>query len=205
MDGEDPEELDEERRLAYVAITRARRSLAISHAGMRFLFGRTKYLSPSRFLSDLPSGCFELSGESRPRLPGFGGGEASALAASPAWRRRSGGEDWGATRGRRFGVTPSEPQVSPGGRAAAKEIQVARRIQPKEQDAVDEIPPDEFSDPVYDDQEAVVVRPGQRVRHKKFGRGVVERVESGAKPTVVARFAGYGPKRIVAEYLEFES
>lgn len=205
MDGEDPEELDEERRLAYVAITRARRSLAISHAGMRFLFGRTKYLSPSRFLSDLPSGCFELSGESRPRLPGFGGGETSALSASPAWRRRSGGEDWGATRGRRFGVTPSEPQISPGGRAAAAEIQVARRAQPKAQDAVDEIPPDEFSDPVYDDREAVVVRPGQRVRHKKFGRGVVERVESGAKPTVVARFAGYGPKRIVAEYLEFES
>lgn len=204
MDGEDPEELDEERRLAYVAITRARRNLAISHAGMRFLFGRTKYLSPSRFLADLPEGCFVLSGESRPQLPGFGGGEPSGLAASPAWRRRAGGDDWGATRARRP-FAQSEPPVSPGGRAAASEIQVARRAPPKEQDAVDEIPPDEFSDPVYDDSEAVVVRPGQRVHHKKFGRGVVERVESGAKPTVVARFAGYGPKRIVAEYLEFET
>jgi DNA helicase II / ATP-dependent DNA helicase PcrA len=53
-DGTSPEELDEERRLAYVAITRARERLYVSHVGMRTLFGRTRYAIGSRFLDDLP-------------------------------------------------------------------------------------------------------------------------------------------------------
>ncbi len=52
--GESEEELDEERRLAYVAITRARKRLVITHTSTRQLFGRTHYLSASRFLDDLP-------------------------------------------------------------------------------------------------------------------------------------------------------
>ncbi len=54
MDGAEPEELDEERRLAYVAVTRARQWLYISYAAVRTLFGQTRYLAPSRFLADLP-------------------------------------------------------------------------------------------------------------------------------------------------------
>ncbi|MBX3125387.1 MAG: UvrD-helicase domain-containing protein [Polyangiaceae bacterium] len=54
LDGAEPEELDEERRLAYVAVTRARKRLYISHAGARTLFGQTRYLEPSRFLRNLP-------------------------------------------------------------------------------------------------------------------------------------------------------
>ena len=54
VEGDSPEELDEERRLAYVAITRARQRLWITHASMRTLFGQTRYLGPSRFLADLP-------------------------------------------------------------------------------------------------------------------------------------------------------
>ena len=48
------EELEEERRLAYVAITRARHRLFITHAGSRSLFGQLRYLAPSRFLGELP-------------------------------------------------------------------------------------------------------------------------------------------------------
>jgi len=48
------EELEEERRLAYVALTRARERLYVSHAGMRMLFGQTRYNRPSRFLLHLP-------------------------------------------------------------------------------------------------------------------------------------------------------
>jgi DNA helicase-2/ATP-dependent DNA helicase PcrA len=48
------DELEEERRLAYVALTRARERLFISHAATRMLFGQTRYNRPSRFLTHLP-------------------------------------------------------------------------------------------------------------------------------------------------------
>lgn len=60
--GVDPgerDELEEERRLAYVAITRARRELAMIHTQMRQIFGTTRWNRPSRFLSELPAGSFE--------------------------------------------------------------------------------------------------------------------------------------------------
>jgi DNA helicase II / ATP-dependent DNA helicase PcrA len=47
-------DLEEERRLAYVALTRARNRLVITHAAARTIFGTTRYNKPSRFLGDLP-------------------------------------------------------------------------------------------------------------------------------------------------------
>src|SRR3981081_3188980 len=46
--------LEEERRLAYVAITRARNRLYLSHAQTRMLHGQTRYNIPSRFLEEIP-------------------------------------------------------------------------------------------------------------------------------------------------------
>ena len=50
----EPDELEEERRLCYVGITRARRRLHLSHAWSRSLFGSTQYNLPSRFLKEIP-------------------------------------------------------------------------------------------------------------------------------------------------------
>lgn len=50
----DREEMEEERRLCYVAITRAKKSLSISHARQRMLYGRTSAALPSRFLKEIP-------------------------------------------------------------------------------------------------------------------------------------------------------
>jgi len=58
--------------------------------------------------------------------------------------------------------------------------------------------------PSYEDGEGIVVRPGQRVSHKKFGRGTVVSLEPGAEPRVVARFPGHGPKLILAKFLDFD-
>jgi DNA helicase-2/ATP-dependent DNA helicase PcrA len=55
LDGDAPDELDEERRLAYVAVTRAQNHLFISHASQRTLFGQTRYLRQSMFLDMLPA------------------------------------------------------------------------------------------------------------------------------------------------------
>ena len=63
VESEHGEELEEERRLAYVAITRARRELYVSHVSSRTLFGQTRYLAPSRFLAQLPAEAIEQRGE----------------------------------------------------------------------------------------------------------------------------------------------
>ena len=51
----DPIVLEEERRLCYVAITRAREKLYLCNAEMRMLYGKTQYNQPSRFLEEIPS------------------------------------------------------------------------------------------------------------------------------------------------------
>lgn len=53
----DPDELEEERRLCYVAITRAKQQLFVSNAKQRMLYGRTSFNRPSRFLGEIPEAC----------------------------------------------------------------------------------------------------------------------------------------------------
>ena len=60
----DPVELEEERRLAYVGITRARERLSLSHAWSRSLYGNTQYNPPSRFLNEIPDELIEREGNS---------------------------------------------------------------------------------------------------------------------------------------------
>ncbi len=53
----DPEEMEEERRLCYVAITRAKQNLYLSHAKQRMLYGRTSFNRVSRFVGEIPEEC----------------------------------------------------------------------------------------------------------------------------------------------------
>jgi DNA helicase-2/ATP-dependent DNA helicase PcrA len=64
MSASDPQELEEERRLSYVAITRARERLYITHAEDRILYGKTVYNKLSRFVADIPP---ELREEATPK------------------------------------------------------------------------------------------------------------------------------------------
>ena len=64
----DREEMEEERRLCYVAITRAKKSLTISHARMRMIYGRTASALPSRFLREIPENCIVKRGGYRPQV-----------------------------------------------------------------------------------------------------------------------------------------
>lgn len=62
----EPEELEEERRLCYVAITRAKQNLSISYARQRMLYGRTTTNLPSRFVDELPDECIRRSSAAKP-------------------------------------------------------------------------------------------------------------------------------------------
>ena len=62
---DDPRELEEERRLAYVGLTRAQHRLYVSHADHRTLWGGTSYNPPSRFLDEIPENLLERRGGTR--------------------------------------------------------------------------------------------------------------------------------------------
>jgi DNA helicase II / ATP-dependent DNA helicase PcrA len=183
---EDPEDMDEERRLAYVAITRARKHLTITYAASRFLFGRTKYLAPSRFLADLPDSAVRREGSpSRPHFAtaGFGASAGFGSGASrPPFGSQGSGETLSHSRSRQ-----AEIQVRPGERFIERDDGEGTLADGHDSQHL----------------ETITVRPGQRVRHARFGQGIVEGVESGGKPTVIVRFPGYGTRRIVAEFLDF--
>jgi len=66
---ESPEEMDEERRLMYVGMTRARKKLHLSHALQRSLYGNEQWNLPSRFLEDIPAELVERRQEKRPASP----------------------------------------------------------------------------------------------------------------------------------------
>ncbi|WP_223066109.1 DNA helicase PcrA [Paenibacillus caui] len=108
----DNEELEEERRLAYVGITRAEEQLFLTCAQMRTLFGRTTANPPSRFLSEIPDELKEETDIARDRYRrgaanggafsgrGFGGGGSNfgagrGLSGAPAGRAAAGAQGAG--------------------------------------------------------------------------------------------------------------
>jgi DNA helicase II / ATP-dependent DNA helicase PcrA len=83
----DPDELEEERRLCYVGLTRAEERLYLCHAWSRMMFGTTDYRPPSRFLDEIPAelitmaGGDERSGRGRRGGSNGGGGGGGGLGA----------------------------------------------------------------------------------------------------------------------------
>jgi DNA helicase II / ATP-dependent DNA helicase PcrA len=84
----DRDGLEEERRLMYVAITRARQRLYLSHSQTRMLHGQTRYNLKSRFFEELPESALKWI---TPKSQGFGSGGAAYSGASSAYSKRPGG------------------------------------------------------------------------------------------------------------------
>lgn len=80
----DNDELEEERRLAYVGITRAEEQLFLTCARMRTLFGQTKANAPSRFLQEVPDAVITVASPGgRPARGSFGAGSGRSYGSDP--------------------------------------------------------------------------------------------------------------------------
>jgi len=88
----EPEEMEEERRLAYVGITRARELLNVSHAWSRSLYGNTQYNPPSRFLEEIPHELFRIEGNANAQS--FSGGTSSFGSGGSNRRERTYGNSF---------------------------------------------------------------------------------------------------------------
>lgn len=98
----DPDEMEEERRLCYVAITRAKQTLTISYAKQRMLYGRTTCNRRSRFIEELPAACVTGLRSERPAVSGFSSGYGP--------EDRAGGNDSGRAGAERNGRSFKAPR-----------------------------------------------------------------------------------------------
>jgi len=152
-----PDELEEERRLAYVGMTRARSRLALTGARSRFLFGQRQSTRLSRFLDELPTDAVEDVSE-------------PVTSWSPSTRHRS--------------VAPGPPRRNGAPPARRRGAPVPTTVT---------------------DGDGTGWRPGDRVRHRRFGSGVVLACQgSGAQLKLVVFFDRAGRKTLVPTIAKLE-
>ena len=109
------EEMEEERRLCYVAMTRARQRLVMTSARQRMLYGRTSSNLPSRFLDELPQSAIEWQGKSdSSRAGGWSGGSSFSSSASMDASRGGGASPARPARDTGF-TAPSRTAAAPSG------------------------------------------------------------------------------------------
>lgn len=185
----EPAEMEEERRLAYVGITRAMKRLYMSHAWSRQLFGSTQYNPPSRFFDEIPETLIESTGNVtgrstygrqsyRRRDAGYGD--------PPAYRRSGGGGAGGVG-------------ADGGGRDINADILDAKADQEAHRDRVVEAAIRSGSKPVPtpSNSQELGLRVGDDVEHPAFGTGVIIDIAgTGEKAEATINFPGVGTKHL---------
>src|SRR5262249_48900517 len=177
---DDDSAVEEERRLCYAAVTRARENRHLSRVRRRRLSGQELPGVPSRFLRDLPAGCVEAIVMARP--PEYGGAYGDSEGRGPWGGRWSRDEADDTPRSRLPMPAPRRAPAAAGVAArggAAGEIRVE-----------------------YDDDQASGLQIGAKLRHPSFGVGEVRAWQgAGADMKVTMRFPGVGVKTILARFL----
>jgi DNA helicase-2/ATP-dependent DNA helicase PcrA len=189
--------LEEERRLFYVALTRARQRVFLSAAASRRRFGGSEPVYPSRFLSEIPADIVVEKGERVSPEEGF------IWSHQARTRRLFPEESHGArvsrARKRTRGVS-SESSASPGQDTYGAEAFLKSRAKQRAQSGSDH----GFQDHEFS-QEEMVFEIGQRVRHQTLGEGTITEVEGfGELTRLTIEFGDTGRKRVLARYAKLE-
>lgn len=166
-----PDRLEEERRLAYVGMTRAKQRLFITYAESRRMYGQEHYHRPSRFISEMPSECiYEVklsTAPARPSQSSYGGSNSGSYGSS--YNKSS---SYGSSMGYGSGMSKSRQESSGFGQSASHI---------------------KFSESAFS--------LGQRVSHAKFGEGTVLNCEgSGESARIQVNFDQFGAKWLVTTY-----
>lgn len=177
------EELEEERRLFYVVVTRAKQKLWITHANSRYRFGSLIQNEPSRFINEIPEEYLDRS---------FAGGGARNGLRSPAFERMK-GDAFGTTS--RSTAWQAEKQY--GAPPGKKQDAAPAYIGPIPQNKLKEHQPS----PDFTASDTSGLQAGQKVEHQKFGFGEVIKVEGSAQnPIALVKFDHNGEKKIMLNY-----
>ncbi|HNA18874.1 MAG TPA: 3'-5' exonuclease [Chitinophagaceae bacterium] len=180
------EELEEERRLFYVVITRAKQRLWVTYANTRYRFGQLVHNEPSRFIEEIPEQHLDRS---------FAG--AATSTSGSKW-----GNDHAFGRMKGWGgssyndVQRAEKKYGP---PAGKKQTATPSYLPPKVPATKHIEHTPSADFEASDTSALVV--GQKVEHQKFGFGEVLKMEGAAhNPIATVKFEHNGEKKIMLNY-----
>ncbi len=175
------EELEEERRLFYVVITRAKQKLFITYANTRYRFGSLIQNEPSRFIEEIPTDFMDkTSAGGGIRNQGSGWGGSSAFD-----RMRGGYGNTAEEAEKQYGPPPAKKATTPS--------YIVPKPQPK---TVVHVPSKDF---VASDTSEL--KAGQRVEHQKFGFGEILKLEGSAhNPIATIKFDQNGEKKIMLNY-----
>ncbi len=172
------EELEEERRLFYVAITRAKAKLYLSYSNARYRFGQLQQNDPSRFIDEMPEENLDKSyaGAAARNNASSTGNRGSAFE-----RMGRGFENTGGSQGSMFAKKePAKPAYATPARPQTKEHTIS----------------DNFVASNTGD-----LAEGQKVEHQKFGFGVIAKMEGAAhNPIATINFETNGEKKIMLNY-----
>jgi len=187
----EPDQLEEERRLAYVGLTRARERLYVTHAWCRTLYGGTQYNPPSRFLDEIPAALVEeVKGSRRGsrRASNYGGSGGYGSSGQTGYNRGYGQS----SPTRQTGVSSFDPDEDDRHRAhehRERVVEAALKPQPPSRSGADQIG----------------LQTGDDVRHAKFGDGVILSMRGqGDKTEAVVRFPGVGEKTLLLSWAPLE-
>ena len=195
---ENQAELEEERRLCYVAITRAEKYLYITHAMKRRVYGEEMPAEPSRFLMEFPPELIE------------------DISRGPSWLRFANKTSNIENRESLRSFTPSAPSLPPSPPKRASNYQgrtyndadSVREFFAKQGKKVDESLLDSRSDKSEERKSKSSgsgLQPGTRVRHAKYGQGLIIRREGeGENAKLTINFPGYGQKKMIEKFAGLE-
>lgn len=189
MSFDDPFGVEEERRLMYVGVTRARKQLYLTLAATRAVFGDISAAIPSRFLSDIPENLLEWR-----QAPGevagtnFGGGLRPAARSGTGAARISGAG---------FSVKSTDESDS-GAMANAMQAWRERKKQAAAAQAAGKGFSNMINATVLRDSAHLQLAVGDRVLHESYGEGQVLRLSgSGSKQIAHIEFAQLGEKKLL--------
>ena len=187
MSGDSIRALEEERRLFYVAITRAEKHCYLTFAKMRFRYGQMEFSQPSRFLRDIdvkylkPQQNDDYVPRQKPSPFGSQWGESSA----PRFTSRS--SDYNQPRRSFF---PTEDKLRPTAAPVARNLKRVSSVMPNAENS---------------ESTAAALQVGQQIQHERFGIGEVIKVDgSGDNAKATIHFRNAGTKQLLLRFARFK-
>ena len=179
-------ELEEERRLLYVAITRAEKHCIMTTAQNRFRYGRVEFDTPSRFIKDIDKRFISVESS--------GGGESRFSSHSGSWMQnpRPVATQFKADpRPRLVGATPSQPPVDPFSDSFKRQLRKVTSVSSS-----------------YSSISASsngTLTSGMTIEHQRFGIGKVLKVEgSGENQKATVEFRNVGTKQLLLKFAKYK-